>query len=78
MTFQELMQTLRNSEGGPINNYTLQDYDGNSIESYDLYVLDYNAILTWIVESVIIDDDRRITIHLNSGNFKSFNFRNVY
>lgn len=77
MTFEELRGMLKDSDGGPLTSFTLEDYDGNTIESTDLYILDAYAIREWKVEEIQVWDRGHLHIVLNSGNFKEHGFKNV-
>ena len=77
LTFEEIMNVLKNDDNSPFTNYTVEDFDGNQIRAEDLYILDFHQMREWVVDSVCIDEFGRATIVLNSGNFNSFHFRNV-
>lgn len=77
VTFETLVQLLKNDDNTPFTNYIVEDYDGNQIYSEDLFILDWYAMREWKVNAVCIDEFGRAVIVLNSGNFHAFHFRNV-
>ncbi len=77
LTFEEIMNVLKNDDNSPFTNYTVEDFDGNQIKAENLYILDFHQMREWLVDSVCIDEFGRATIVLNSGNFNSFHFRNI-
>lgn len=78
ITFEELRTMLKDPDGNPFSNFTLEDYDGNSIDSTDLYILDAYAMRDWLVTEININTIGHLRILMNSGNFKEHHFRNVY
>ena len=78
MTFEELLNILKDENGEPLRSFELQDLDGNTIYGDELFILDYYSMREWKVSQINIRDDGHATIILSSGNFKDWHFRNTF
>ena len=77
MQLKDFIEIAKNHNGERFTNIVLFDLDGNYICWDELYILDYYAIMNWLVEEITIRETGYVEIMLNGGNFRNFMFRNV-
>lgn len=77
MQLKDFIKIAKNHNGEPFTNIVLFDFDGNYICWDELYILDYYAIMNWLVDEITVRETGYVEITLNGGNFKTFMFHNV-
>lgn len=77
MQLKDFIEIAKNHNEEPLTNIVLFDFDGNYICWDELYVVNYYAIMNWLVEEITVRETGYIEITLNGGNFKNFMFYNV-